>query len=158
MRCYLCDFEILLPPNTHAIVACPSCKRNIITDGSDSEEITRLNQLTRNQTEEINIRDRKITEIETQLNLKTKDFEQAQKNIGELWEELEEYKWQIKEKHHRKVYWEEDEYKKNITAYDLQAKPYEKIQELKRYITKLENDRYDLIEKLSKFELLKPFF
>jgi chromosome segregation ATPase len=42
MRCYLCEFEINVPSGLQAIVACPNCKRNIITDGSDSEEIGRL--------------------------------------------------------------------------------------------------------------------
>ena len=42
MRCYLCDTVINTPEKITAIVACPGCKRDIITDGTGTEEVETL--------------------------------------------------------------------------------------------------------------------
>lgn len=42
MKCYICDFELVMPSGIETIIACPNCKRNILTNGTSTEEISRL--------------------------------------------------------------------------------------------------------------------
>ena len=38
MICYVCDHQIDIPLSLKEVIACPNCKRNIITDGIDNSE------------------------------------------------------------------------------------------------------------------------
>ena len=89
MKCYLCDHDFYIPKDLHAIVACPGCKKDIITDGTPNEEISSLYDTIDSLNSEISFCDKEIKSLKLKLNqadvkIKALEIEIQSKKINDV--------------------------------------------------------------------------